>query len=105
MRLPRRYAPRNDSEAERPLALLSCAPRRGAFTTNCDKPVPPFLRPLPCLQAQAVEKAPAARRRSWQNRRRTCRYVEDSDRTGNNADGVLSAAATHEQGHDGFLDV
>ncbi len=61
MRLPRRCAPRNDREAEHPLALLNRAPPQGSLITTTVMPPVPSFPVLPCRQAQAVEKAPAAR--------------------------------------------
>ncbi len=104
MRLPRRCTPRNDIEADRPLPLLICAPRRGALShPTAAMPAVPCPS-VSCHQAQAVEKAPAARQGA-KRRVKTVHRVRQARRFApNNADGVLSAAA-HEQSHDGFLDV
>jgi len=97
MRLPRRCTPRNDIEADRPLPLLICAPRRGALShPTAAMPAVPCPS-VSCHQAQAVEKAPAARQGA-KRRVKTVHRVRQARRFApNNADGVLSAAVSPTQ--------
>ncbi len=96
MRLPRRCAPRNDRQS-----TSSVHPEGELCTANDDKPVSPSFS---CLQAQAVEKAPDARKAEEASADSTAAVRQASSRRPDNADGALSAAA-HQQRHDGFLDV